>query len=157
VAGDSSGVRVVGKQGEKIKQFQPKSPTENIEVSHLTAFLTAVRSRKTSDLAAEALVGHHSAACCHMANVSHRLGKTAQPDAIADSVRANADLLEAFDRCRTYLRDNGVDLGATPAILGPSLTLDPHAEEFVGAMAADANQLCRRQEYRAPFVVPEVG
>jgi predicted dehydrogenase len=156
VVGDSSAVNILGLHGEKLKQFLPNSPTENIEVSHLTAFLNAVRSRKPSDLAAEASIGHHSAGCCHMANVSHRLGRTAPPDAIADTARADTQLSDAFERCREYLSDNGVNLGRAPAVLGPSLTLDSHAEKFVGTFAAEANQLCRR-EYRQPFVVPDLS
>jgi hypothetical protein len=36
-----------------------------------------------------------------------------------------------FDRCCEYLRGNGVDLGATPAILGPWVTLDAKHSRFV--------------------------
>ena len=58
-------------------------------MAHLSAFLAAVRSRKASDLAAEALAGHRSTACCHMANVSHRLGKHAAPEAIRAAITGN--------------------------------------------------------------------
>ena len=33
-------------------------------------------------------------------------------------------MADAFERCREYLRENGVDLGATPATLGPWVTFD---------------------------------
>ena len=117
--------------------------------------MAAVRSRKASDLAAEALQGHLSAACCHMANVSHRLGKQSSPEAIHAAIAGNRELTDSFERCRDYLRENGVDLGATPATLGPWVTFDPKQERFVSDFADDANQLSRRQ-YRAPFVVPEI-
>ena len=55
----------------------------------------------------------------------------------------------------SYLRENGVDLGATPATLGPWVTFDPKQEHFVHDFAGDADELSRRQ-YRAPFVVPEI-
>ena len=155
LAGDSSGATAFDRQGQKIKNIGDRAKGENIEVSHMSNFLTGVRSRKESALACEALQGHLSAGCCHMGNVSHRLGKTAQPGTIQEATRADHELLHAFERCREYLLDNGVDLGVTPAVLGPWLTLDPQQEKFVGTFAAPANQLSRR-EYREPFVVPDL-
>ena len=64
-------------------------------------------------------------------------------------------MTDAFDRCREYLRENGVDLGATQATLGPWVTFDPKEERFVQDFADAANKLSRRQ-YREPFVVPEI-
>jgi hypothetical protein len=91
-----------------------------------------------------------------MANVSHRLGKQSSPDAIRAATTGNAEMADAFERCREYLRENGVDLDATPATLGPWVTLDAHQGRFVGNFAAAANELSRR-EYREPFVVPDVS
>jgi len=51
-----------------------------------------------------------SAACCHMANVSHRLGKSSSPDSISGTIKTNSELADAFERCRDYLGKNGVDL-----------------------------------------------
>jgi hypothetical protein len=51
---------------------------------------------------------------------------------------------------------NEIDLAKTPATLGPWVTMDPSAEEFVGDFAEQANALSRR-EYREPFVVPEMA
>ena len=90
-----------------------------------------------------------------MANVSHRLGKRSYPEAIRAALTGNAGLADAFERCRAYLRENGVDLDATPAILGPWVSLDAERGRFVGDFADAANALSRR-EYRAPFVVPEL-
>ena len=129
---------------------------KTLETTHLANFVAAVRSRKAGDLAAEALQGHCSTACCHMANVSHRIGKQSPPEAIRATIQASRELSDAFDRCREYLRENGVDLGATPATLGPWVTFDPKQERFVGNFAAAANKLSRRQ-YRKPFVVPKLA
>ena len=74
-AGDASGGAFFDKQGKKIKDIPDDGSSKALETAHLSNFVAAVRSRKASDLAAEALQGHLSAACCHMANVSHRLGK----------------------------------------------------------------------------------
>jgi predicted dehydrogenase len=43
--------------------------------SHIDNFLKAVRSRKVSDLNADVEEGHYSAALCHMANISMRVGR----------------------------------------------------------------------------------
>ena len=154
-AGDASGGAIFDRQGKKVQDLGEGDSPEALELAHLSAFLAGVRSRKAGDLAAEALEGHRSTACCHMANVSHRLGKQSSPEAIRVAVTGSAEMADAFERCREYLRENGVNLDATPATLGPWVTLDPEKGRFVGDFADDANALSRR-DYRRPFVVPEL-
>lgn len=154
-AGDFTGGAVFDKQGKQIKDFQDGRKSEEVETAHMANFIAAVRSRKVADLHAEAVEGHLSAAGCHMANISHRLGKQTPPEAIQETIRANPALSDAFERCREYLRENGVDLGATPPVLGPWVSYDARQERFVGEFADRANELSRRA-YRAPFVVPQV-
>lgn len=154
-AGDGSGGALFDKQDKKIKDVRGDRGPRALETDHLSNFIAAVRSRRTSDLAAEAVEGYRSVACCHMANTSHRLGALTPPEAIRSAINGNRELADAFDRCREYLQRNGVDLGATPAALGPWLTFDPDQERFVGEFADAANKLSRR-EYRGPFVVPEI-
>jgi hypothetical protein len=154
-AGDAAGGAVFDKEGKKIKEFPDSGGPQRLETTHLSHFITAVRSRKTDDLAAEALQGHLSTSCCHMANISHRLGKQSSPGAIQSSIGANNELADAFERCRTYLRENGVDVDATGATLGPWVTFDCKEERFVQEFADAANKLARR-EYRQPYVVPEL-
>jgi predicted dehydrogenase len=155
-AGDASGGAFFDKQGKKIKDIPDDGSAKNLETAHLSNFLSAVRNRKSAELAAESLQGHRSTACCHLANVSHRLGTQAPPEAIQAAIRANPQLADAFDRCREYLRENGVDLGSIPATLGPWVTFDPNQERFVKDFANEANALSRR-EYRNPFVVPNLA
>ena len=155
-AGDATGGAIFDRDGKKIHDLGKGDSADALERAHLTAFLTAVRSRKTSDLAAEALEGHRSTACCHMANVSHRLGKQSSPEAIKAAMTGNSEMTDAFERCREYLRENGVDLDATAATLGPWVTFDEKQGRFVGDFAQGANELSRR-DYRAPFVVPELS
>lgn len=155
-AGDASGGAFFDKQDKKIKDIANDRESNGLEVSHLSNFLAAVRSRKSGDLVAEALEGHRSTACCHLANISHRLGKKSAPEAIHETIRANHELTDAFERCRVYLRENGVDLAATPAVLGPWVTFDSKQERFVQDFAESANALSRR-EYRGPFVVPTLA
>jgi hypothetical protein len=102
------------------------------------------------------LQGHLSAACCHMANISHRLGRPSAPEEISAAIRAKGELSDAFERCRGYLRENGVDLATTPAALGPWVSFDAGKQRFVHEFADAANQLSRRQ-YREPFVVPKIA
>jgi predicted dehydrogenase len=154
-AGDASGGAMFDRQGKRIQELKDGDSSKALELAHLAAFLAAVRSRKASDLAAEALEGHRSTAGCHMANVSHRLGKQLSPDAIQAAISGSAELSDAFERCREYLRAHGVDLAATPATLGPWVSLDAQRGRFVGDFADAANALSRR-EYRKPFVVPDV-
>jgi len=49
---------------------------------HWLNFVECVRSRKVEDLACDILEGHRSAALCHLANISYRLGRslTFNPD-----------------------------------------------------------------------------
>ena len=155
-AGDASGGALFDKQGKKIKDFPDDGSSKRLETAHLANFIAAVRSRKSGDLAAEALQGHNSTACCHLANVSYRLGKQAPPAAIQESIRASRDLSDAFERCREYLRENKVDLDATPAILGPWVTYDAKKDRFIKDHADQANALSQR-EYRKPFVVPKIA
>lgn len=154
-AGDSSGGAIFDHQGRQIQEFRDGRKPQEVEIAHLANFLAAVRSRRAGDLHAGAAVGHASTACSHMANISHRLGKLASPEAILEANRANGDLVDAFERCRKYLQDQGVDLEATPAVSGPWVTLDPDRHGFVGEFAREANELSERV-YREPFVVPRI-
>jgi len=155
-AGDWNGGALFDKDGKKIEDLPYDGSGKTMIDAHLSNFLAAVRGRKRDDLVAEARIGHHSTACCHLANTSHRLGKTASPEAIRASIKGNKEFTDAFDRCRDYLRENGVDLDAKPATLGPLLTYDSKQERFTGDFADEANKLSRR-EYREPFVVPEIA
>ena len=58
---------------------------------------------------------------------------------------------DTFERTRTHLTDNDVDIASTKLTMGPWLTLDPRAERFTDNEKANA-MLTR--PYRAPYVVP---
>ncbi len=154
-AGSATGGALFDYEGKKIKDLPDDGGSKRLETDHLSNFLAAVRSRQAGDLNAESLQGHLSTAGCHLANVSYRLGKQALPEAIRESVKANGELLDAFERCRTYLRENGIDLDTTQATLGPWVIFDSKQNRFVGDFAAEANELSQRS-YRSPFVVPKL-
>jgi len=118
---------------------------------HFGNFIAAVRSRKQSDLNAEILEGHYSAALCHLANISYRVGKPASFKS-GDKPFADADANEAFGRMKDHLKANKVNLDDTNYQMGPMLKFDKDKEQFIGNDAA--NQLLTR-DYRSPFVVPK--
>ncbi|MBN2139007.1 MAG: Gfo/Idh/MocA family oxidoreductase [Sedimentisphaerales bacterium] len=136
--------------GKKIKQFKL---TEG--AGHHENFIKAVRSRKQADLNADILEGHLSSALCHMGNISYRLGKQADRDQVIDALKGNPDMVDSFERLQEHLLLNGVDVKATPRILGAGLAMNPEKELFEGNLADQANMLLSRN-YREPFVVPEV-
>ena len=137
------------KDGKKIKQFKREG-----DEGHVDNFIKAVKSRKPSDLNAEILEGHTSAALSHMGNISHRIGKTASAEQIKESIKGQGETTEAFERMKAHLAANEVDVCKDMAVLGPWLTMDSAAERFTGPMADEANKLITR-EYRKPYVLAE--
>jgi predicted dehydrogenase len=120
---------------------------------HFANFLAAVRSRKTTDLNAEILDGHYSAALCHLANISYRLGALVPFNAQTKAFGDDKEAYETLARLEEHLaRDNGLKLDGLKYRLGRKLTFDATAESFPGDAAAQA---LLTRPYRAPFVVPE--
>jgi predicted dehydrogenase len=118
---------------------------------HFGNFIRAVRSRRREDLNADILEGHLSAALCHLANISYRLG---QPQPFSERTRAFGDDREAYEtlaRTEQHLRDNRVPLDRTSYRLGRRLTVDVRAERFTGD--DEANRMLTRP-YRRGFEVP---
>jgi hypothetical protein len=142
-------------KGREIKTFNDRRKADERGSAHQANFVAAMRSRKAGDLNADILDGHLSAALCHMANVSYRLGTQAEPDAMIETTQGNPQWSDAFERFRDHLGANGIDIGETPAVLGPWVTMESDSGKFVGEFAEQANGLSRRN-YREPFVVPEI-
>ena len=154
-AGTRAGA-VYDDKGREITAFTDRREPEQQTSPHQLNFVQAMRSRKAGDLNAEILDGHRSTALCHMANVSYRLGTESKPDAMIEATRGNPEWSDAFERFGDHLAANGIDLGKTPAVLGPWVTMDSDSDKFVGEFSEQANELSRR-EYREPFVVPEIA
>ena len=146
---DDGGGWVYDNDGKKIKQFSGRGGA-----GHHENFIKAVRSHKRSDLNADIEVGHLSASLCHMANISHRIGKKATPDEIKAAIGDNANMMDSFDRMLEHLAANEVDLEKEPITMGPMLTMNPRTERFVGEYSDMANMYLKRN-YREPFVVPD--
>jgi predicted dehydrogenase len=154
-SGDAPGGAIFDHKGKKIKDFNLGQSAQATETAHAANFIAAVRSRKRDDLHADAKVGHVSASCLHLANVSYRLGKQATPEAIGECVRADAEAHDAVKRCGEHLQAAGVDLSKTPATLGPWVAYDAGQDKFVGPFAAEAAEISKRK-CRAPYEVPSL-
>jgi predicted dehydrogenase len=120
--------------------------------AHYENFVNAVRSGKHTDLNCDIAEGHPSAALCHLANISLRLGKPTplnEVKEIAGSKEANA----ALERMMAHIKVNGIDLEKTMAHFGPVLPMDPKTERFTGNNEK-ANQMLNR-EYRKGFEITD--
>jgi predicted dehydrogenase len=147
-------------------KFYPKGESKAVPVSsivhvepergpgkgHFSNFIEAVRSRKVDDLNADILEGHYSAALCHLANISYRLGQEVPFNKSAGAFGDDKEAGETLARMEEHLRDNGVALDGANYRLGKKLAFDSTAEVFSGD--AEASQFLTRP-YRAPFVVPD--
>jgi predicted dehydrogenase len=144
------GVAAFDSTGQKIKSFGAR-PADGDDVGHLRNFVDAVKSRNPQGVRVSVLEGHIGSSCCHLPNISYRLG-TLKPLSTKEPLGAFAAGNECYERICRHLKDNGVSLEKTPFRMGRELTFDPKTETFVGD--AEANALLRR-DYRKPFVMPE--
>ena len=134
--------------GKEIKKFGGW----NDGTEHQANFIKAVRSRKQSDLFGTARDGHLSAAICHAANISHRVGAQSHPDAIAEQFKANDAAMATFESFKEHLAAN--QLKDFRPVLGPVLEIDRENEIFVGDHAEAANKHLSRH-YRPEFGLTE--
>ena len=80
-----------------------------------------MRSRKVEDLNADILEGHYSAALCHLANISYRLGQEVPFNKPTGAFGDDKDAYETLARMEEHLKDNGV------AARRPQLPAGPQA------------------------------
>ncbi len=150
-AGGRGGGWIYDNQGERIQQFKGDGG-EN----HVPNFISAMRSRRVKDLRADVLEGHLSAALCHVANISYRLGTLSASEEIKKTLGGRA-ALEAYSRFEDHLFSNWIDLAQDKTRLGPWLEMDTEKERFLGeggySLTRWANDMLTRA-YREPYVVP---
>jgi predicted dehydrogenase len=141
-------------KGRDVSEPLPKvESTRGPGAGNFGNFIAAVRSRRRDDLNADIEVGHYSAALCHLANISYRLGERVPFDTQTKAFGDNKDAYETLARLENHLsKGNGLKLDGLEYRLGRKLTVDAQAEAFVDDPEAD--QLLTRV-YRPPFVVPE--
>ena len=113
-----SGATAFDKDGKEIKTWKGSE-------DHFKNFINACRSRRVEDLNADILEGHLSSALCHTGNISYRLGKKEQPDAIMEKIKGDRFAEESFERMKEHLSKNEVDVTKDLLTLGPPLKFDP--------------------------------
>lgn len=136
-------------KGNLVQQFESKNGA-----NHFANFIAAVRSGNRDELNAEIEQGHVSTGLCHVANISHRLGKKVATGEIVSHLNGKEygdEVRATFGRMVEHLRANQVDLESTPLTLGALLAIDAANEKFKNNAAADA---LLAREYRKPFEVP---
>ena len=124
---------------------------EGVKETHAMNFLNAMKTRDASRLSCPASEGHLSAALCHLAGISHRLGKTASLDQLRSATKQDSTLDESLGRMLEHLKANLVDVAATPLVLGEKLTLDTASQQCLQSPAANA--LLHRKD-RKGFEIP---
>ena len=146
----SSGV-AYDNDGNKVKEFKGGG-----DQSHFDNFVKAARSGKHTDLNCDIAEGHLSAALCHLANISYRLGQETPMDAPTDAFTGCKEAGEALARMKAHLTDNKVDLAKAVGRVGPKLLIDVKTERFTGGAddLAKANAMLFR-EYRKGFDITE--
>ena len=135
-------------EGNMIKTF-----TGGDDNLHYDNFVSAVRSRKPSDLTADIEEGHLSSALCHLGNISYRLGEELLAKEAVARLPSTDENRETFERVTQHLKANGVDLETAKLRLGRQLAFDSTEEVFVGPGSQEANPMLSR-EYRKGFEVP---
>jgi hypothetical protein len=142
--GHSAACKAFDKDGKEVKAFSGGG-------SHMSNFIEAILTGNLPAMRA-AESGHRSSALAHLGNISWRLGKHASPEEITSATHTPA-AAETWERVRSHLEANGVDLAKTPLTLGPALTFDPASEKFTGELADRANSLLKG-DYREGFTLP---
>jgi hypothetical protein len=142
-----------GGEPQKLDVPEPKMAVADA----FPAFINAVRTRKPEDNNCDAEVAHYSAACCHLGNISYRLGGGSPGNykdcAALTNQNKNKEVTAALEKIRDNCKGYGLPIDEMTWTIGPVLTFDPGSEKFTGELAEAANKLLTR-EYRAPFVVP---
>ena len=101
---DGRGFQVYkGEDNEKV--MDEKGSDDNGTILHMQNFLQACRTRNYKDLTAEIEIGAISAALCHLANISYRVGRKLQWDAARSKFvnDSEADKLLTRDYRRPYV------------------------------------------------------
>jgi len=129
-------------------------------LTHMSNFLSAIRSRNASELAAPVQIGHVSASICHYGNISLRVGRPADASTIAqalEKIPAAATLTAGLQK---HLGVHGIDLTKQPLTLGEWLEVDA-AQDTVASVGSGDQARLERARYlvheaqRPPFVIPE--
>ena len=139
------------KDGKKIKDFRGNSGG-----GHQRNFIDAVRSRNISSLNADVEVGHLSTGWCNLANIAFQAGRPFRMEDSNQLPNQHGIWQDLVKSMQEHLDSHDVAITSDQVKLSPVLTIDPETDRFTGAGADAANAFIKRQ-YRAPYVVPEIG
>lgn len=151
-AGLRSGGWAYDAKGKRIRQFVGDGGA-----GHAANFVEAVRLRKPDTLHAPILEGHISSACCHLGNLSCRLGRPSDSAGIREALAGHAHADEVADRLFAHLNANGIDPAHAPLVRGAAVAMDPARETTVSVdgtvegSGVDAANRLMQGTYRAPF------
>jgi predicted dehydrogenase len=152
-AGGAGGGVIYDLDGKRLKALSSSGGD-----THVENFIQAVRSRKPQELRGQIAGAHVSSALCHLGNISYRLGTEAPLEELRKRVGSREEIAETLGRFEGHLAANGVDLAQATPTLGPVLTLVPDQERFASSSDYDLGAFANRRlrdEYRAPYVMPE--
>lgn len=145
----------------RLEEFarDPNRQKKDGTISHVANFVDAVDTNNIQLLRSECATAANSAAMAHLANISFHLAEAAEPDQLERAYSGRLAQRDMLARLREstmlYAAANGGTTPSEPWLLGPKLTYDNAARQFVGAQASEANRLMGR-EYRAGFELPRV-
>ena len=115
-------------------------------------FIHCMRTRERNKLHADITEAHLSSACCHLGNISYRLGAQVSGSKKPDVLEKHEEVAKSWDTIQETVKGTlGLDISKNTYNLGPMLRFNPATEKFVDHPAA--NELLTRP-YRRPFVVP---
>ena len=116
-------------------------------------FIQCIRTRRRSDLHADITKAHLSSACCHLGNISYRLGEQVSGTTRPNVLDKHEEIAKSWETIKQTVKGTlGLDVSKGTYCLGPKLRFNPRTEKFVKNRAA--NRLLTRP-YRKPFVVPK--
>lgn len=124
---------------------------------HLKNFARAIRRNDPAQRRAPLEDVVASSATCHLANLAWRSGVDASLDEVRTAIGSVDPAHSALDSLPVHLAANGLDFGKVRLRLGGWLQVADGAPRFTGGPNfAEANGLLR-EDYRAPFTVPDLG
>ncbi|MBX9622528.1 MAG: Gfo/Idh/MocA family oxidoreductase [Gemmataceae bacterium] len=148
------------RDGKEVARFGWDEKTEKFVGSdqhHFDNFVKAVRSRKVEDLNCDIAEGHQSAALCHLANISYRLGREHPVGGLSKGYGyANDDAMREMSAGLVeHLRANKVDVDSTAGRFGKLMGIAPDGSHFPNSKTGQerGNPLLTR-EYRKGFELP---
>ncbi len=148
-AGGRGGGKAYDLEGKEVGKF-----SGNGGKNHAANFISAMRTRKTTDLNAEIEQIHYSSAWCHLGNISYRLGKESNPEQAREGLKDMEQWQEVMNDCGEHVKANEIALQPGDFRLGPMLEVDTAKETFIGPSATPEALALLRREYRTGFEVP---